>query len=59
MFEYATAAVEGALAAGASYADARVVVTQTESIDVQNQAVESVDMTEGAGVGLALVQLIS
>ena len=52
MFEYAAAAVEGALAAGAVYADARVVLTRTESIDVLNQAVESVDHTESAGVGV-------
>ena len=52
MFEYAAAAVEGALAAGAAYADARVVLTRTESIDVLNQAVESVDHTESAGVGV-------
>ncbi len=52
MFDYATAAVEGALAAGATYADARVVVSQTESIDVQNQAVEAVDLTEAVGVGV-------
>jgi TldD protein len=52
MFEYATAAVEGALAAGASYADARVVVSRRESIDVQNQAVQSVERTEQAGVGV-------
>jgi len=52
LFEYAAAAVEGALAAGAAYADARVVLTRTESIDVLNQAVESVDHTESAGVGV-------
>ena len=52
MFEYAAAAVDGALSAGATYADARVVVTRTESIDVLNQAVESVDHTESAGVGV-------
>ena len=52
MFEYATAAVDGALGAGATYADARVVVSRTESIDVQNQSVESVDMSEAAGVGV-------
>ncbi len=52
MFEYAAAAVEGALAAGAAYADARVVLTRTESIDVLNQAVESVDHTESAGIGV-------
>ena len=38
MFEYAHAAVEGALAAGATYADARVVDARSESIEVQNGA---------------------
>ena len=38
MFEYARAAVEGALAAGASYADARVVISKNEAIEVLNQA---------------------
>ena len=38
MFEDATAAVEGALAAGAAYADARVMVRKQETISVQNQA---------------------
>ncbi|MDQ3782106.1 MAG: TldD/PmbA family protein, partial [Actinomycetota bacterium] len=52
MFDYAQAAVEGALAAGAAYADARVVIATTESIDVQNRVVESVDRTETAGVGV-------
>ncbi len=52
MYDSATAAVEGALAAGATYADARVVVTKQEAIDVQNQAVQSLDRTEQAGVGV-------
>ena len=52
MFDYAQTAVEGALAAGAGYADARVVIATTESIDVQNQVVESMDHTETAGVGV-------
>jgi TldD protein len=52
VFEYAEAAVEGALAAGAAYADARVMVIRTESIDVQNRAVESVRLSESAGVGV-------
>ncbi len=52
MFDYASAAVEGALAAGAAYADARVVIATTESIDVLNRAVESVDRSESAGVGV-------
>jgi TldD protein len=52
MFEYATAAVESAIAAGATYADARVVVAKTETIDVQNQALQSLGRTEHAGVGV-------
>ncbi len=52
MFDYAQAAVEGALAAGAAYADARVVIATQESVDVLNQAVESMDQTETAGVGV-------
>ncbi len=52
MFDIASAAVEGALAAGAAYADARVVVGRQESISVQNQAVESISHSEPTGVGV-------
>lgn len=52
MFDYATAAVEGALAAGAAYADARVVATRTEKIEVLNQLVQEVDRAETVGVGV-------
>ncbi len=52
MFDYATAAVEGALAAGASYADARVVETRTEKIEALNQQVQGVDRAETIGVGV-------
>jgi TldD protein len=52
VFDYATAAVEGALAAGASYADARVVLARTETLEVMNGRVEQVDHTETAGVGV-------
>lgn len=52
MFDYAEAAVSGALEAGAVYADARVVLTRTETIDVLNQNVESVDHNETIGVGV-------
>lgn len=52
MFDEAAAAVEGALAAGAEYADARVVIGKQETIAVQNEAVESIDRTEEAGVGV-------
>ena len=36
MFEHAELAVQGALDAGAAYADARVVVSRSETINVQN-----------------------
>ena len=52
MFDLGRVAVEGALDAGAVYSDARVVVSKVESIDVQNRAVESVDRTEQAGIGV-------
>jgi TldD protein len=52
MYELAQAAVEGALAAGASYADARVVIGRSERIAVQNQVLEDVSHLESAGVGV-------
>ena len=52
MFDYATAAVEGALGAGASYSDARVVVARQETIEVLNGRVERVDRSDRAGVGV-------
>lgn len=52
MHEYAQAAVEGALAAGASFADARVMEVRSESITVQNEQVEALDRGEQAGVGV-------
>jgi len=52
VFEYARTAVEGALAAGATYADARVVLAKEERIDVQNDTVQALDRTEQAGVGV-------
>ncbi len=52
MFEHATAAVEGALAAGAVYADARVVGSRHESIEVLNARVEQLERSESCGVGV-------
>ena len=52
MFEYAEAAVEGALAAGATYADARVVVGRQEHLGVQDDVVQALDRTEEAGLGV-------
>jgi TldD protein len=52
MFDYAQAAVEAALAAGATYADARYVEGRDEAIEVMNGSVESLDSAETAGVGI-------
>jgi TldD protein len=52
MFDLATAAVEAALAAGAQYADARVMVVRYESMSAQNRAIEDLTQTETAGVGV-------
>ncbi len=52
MFDPAVAAVEGALAAGAEYADARVVVSRRQGLEALNETIESLDQSESAGVGV-------
>src|SRR4051812_13058599 len=52
MFDVAAAAVEGALGAGARYADARVMVMRTEGMSVRNGIVEGLRQSETAGVGV-------
>ncbi len=52
MFEYAEAAIQGAADAGAAYADARVVATRHEGIEVQNSVVQELTQTEDVGVGV-------
>ena len=52
MFDLATAAVEAALAAGASYADARIMVVRYESMSAKNRVIEELTQTETAGVGV-------
>ena len=56
MFEYADAAVEGALAAGARYADARVMDRRHESMDARNGEIEA--LTQEGSVGLGVRALI-
>ena len=51
-FDAATAAVEAALAAGARYADARVMHRRSESMNARNGAIEDLSQTEDAGVGV-------
>jgi TldD protein len=50
--DIATAAVEAALSAGASYADARVMQIRTEAMRARNGVVEGLDREERAGVGV-------
>ena len=52
MYDIATAAVEAALAAGARYADARVMELRTEAMAAQNGVVETLDREERAGIGV-------
>jgi len=52
VFDVASAAVEGALSAGARFADARVITTRTEAMRAQNQVIESLRQDESAGVGV-------
>ena len=52
MFELAEAAVEGALAAGATYADARGMVIATEGLSARNGVLERMSRNESAGVGV-------
>ncbi|MGQ0431551.1 MAG: TldD/PmbA family protein [Microthrixaceae bacterium] len=52
MFDLATAAVEAALAAGATYADARIMVVRYESMSAKNRSVEELLKTETAGIGV-------
>jgi TldD protein len=51
-FDVATAAVEAALAAGARYADARVMHRRSESMNARNGEVEDLAQNETAGVGI-------
>jgi len=52
-FDSATAAVEAALAAGARYADARVMYRRYESMSAQNGEVEELAQDENAGLGVS------
>lgn len=52
MFDEAGLAVQGALDAGAAYADARAVIARSETINVRNQNLDHMDRTETVGVGV-------
>ena len=51
-FDAATAAVEAALAAGARYADARVMHRRSESMSARNGEIENLSGDEDAGIGV-------
>jgi TldD protein len=52
MEDIATAAVEAALAAGAGYADARVMEIRSEVMEARNGVIENLEREERAGVGV-------
>jgi TldD protein len=52
VFDIATAAVEGALAAGATYADARAVLGSTEHLGARDGVLESLRRSDSFGVGV-------
>lgn len=55
MLDVAKQAVEAAKAAGASYADGRVVSDESESITVRNQEMEGIDRSSSLGVGVRVL----
>lgn len=52
MFDIAATAVEAALAAGARYADARVMIRRSETMSAQNGDVEGLSRREESGLGV-------
>jgi len=52
MFDRAERGVQAAIDAGATYADARAVLDRTETIEVQNQHLDTLDVDESIGVGV-------
>ena len=48
-------AVRAAIAAGAGYADARLVEEDTESLTVRNQEMEGIDRSRSTGVGIRVL----
>ena len=55
MKELAALAIDEAVSAGATYADARAVVEDTESVSVQNASVEGVERGTTRGVGIRVL----
>ena len=55
VLDVARQAVEAAIAAGADYADGRVVAEDTESLTVRNQEMEGIDRSSSEGVGIRVL----
>jgi TldD protein len=55
MLDVARQAVEAAKAAGADYADGRVVADDSESITVRNQEMEGIDRSASEGIGIRVL----
>ncbi|MCI0633364.1 MAG: TldD/PmbA family protein [Actinobacteria bacterium] len=55
MLDFARQAVAAAIAAGADYADGRVVAEDTESLTVRNQEMEGIDRSSSEGVGIRVL----
>ncbi|HSJ52035.1 MAG TPA: TldD/PmbA family protein [Actinomycetota bacterium] len=55
MLDVARQAVEAAIAAGAAYADGRVVADDSESLTVRNQEMEGIDRSSSEGIGVRVL----
>jgi TldD protein len=55
MLDVAKQAVEAAMAAGADYADGRVVTDESESLTVRNQQMEGIDRSRSEGIGIRVL----
>ncbi len=55
MLDVARQAVAAAIAAGADYADGRIVAEDTESLTVRNQEMEGIDRSSSEGVGIRVL----
>ena len=55
MLDVAKQAVDAAMAAGADYADGRVVTDESESLTVRNQQMEGIDRSRSEGIGIRVL----
>lgn len=55
MLDVAKQAVDAAMAAGADYADGRVVTDESESLTVRNQQMEGINRSRSEGIGIRVL----